>query len=778
MPENKNINKIKKELEQNRDILDQNSKEIKGYGSIAKKIIDPKTQDINFDNLSVSNAKSISTNLFNIKGKDNLTDYQIAEVLFSQISNTNDINDSALEELILSHRHSYKEYDVLTKEFAEIQRAMEMMASDIVYPNVNGLSGLKIEFKNNNDQVNGERYDDLIKFLKPLEDISLTMMSKRLYSFDIHKELISRIISTLKYGATMVVTIPYSNIANDLLYDSHKRSQRLGETYQSFDKDRYYYFDDLDELEKQIQTSYENKQSGMRKDITVNLGENFNYNLNKITGENKEYAHDFIDTMFYSQSDVDALSLILAQEGKDIIEDNESYTTTGGASDVFELVSKGEAIYDKENNSGLPNNEFLALENIREKRKLKFNLDKIKGCTTDVIDLKRALPLFIKNELMGVLLIKQENEFSNQKLGTSLRMLLTPEQTDIYSPGAGNSVKERMRQIILDDMGRTLQRNMSKKLLRNNPTLIEDMEYLLDELDIESLVKTRVRFIPAEYITLYTVGEGVMGTSFIEKSKVYIHAAVNLMKSELIHQIFLNRDRYIFKIPHSNDSSVAIMVRQALKLFRNAMPTFSHLANNDTINNTLASRSTMIIPTTPNDKPLFDIEKLDQTQYTPVDQDFYNKIRNQATAHFGYPADMLDPNSNIDFAKKITQINLTTAMLVMTLQNQFTLPISEECTRRIRYMTGNPALECIVTFDPPRELKDTAIGEILNQTNTISEVYEKIIDEDTSIEEDNKGIAKYYLREELLKGVVDLKLIDKVKERYQIEGVPSTEDVE
>lgn len=93
-------------------------------------------------------------------------------------------------------------------------------------------------------------------------------------------------------------------------------------------------------------------------------------------------------------------------------------------------------------------------------------------------------------------------------------------------------------------------------------------------------------------------------------------------------------------------------------------------------------------------------------------------------------------------------------------------------------MTGNPALECIVTFDPPRELKDTAIGEILNQTNTISEVYEKIIDEDTSIEEDNKGIAKYYLREELLKGVVDLKLIDKVKERYQIEGVPSTEDVE
>lgn len=117
-------------------------------------------------------------------------------------------------------------------------------------------------------------------------------------------------------------------------------------------------------------------------------------------------------------------------------------------------------------------------------------------------------------------------------------------------------------------------------------------------------------------------------------------------------------------------------------------------------------------------------------------------------------------------------------MLVMTLQNEMTIPVSEECTRRLRYLTGNDKLECIVTFDPPRELTDNAMGEILNQTNTISEIYEKIIEEDTSIEEENKEIAKYYLREKLLTGLVDLSILDEIKEKYSIEGAPSTEDVD
>ena len=781
MEKEKNIRRLQKDLEENRSNLEQTSKEIKGYGRVISNIIDPKTKDINFDNISISNTKSISSTLFNMKGRDSLTGNEISELLYAQISGANDLNQEGLEELIMAQRHSYKEYDFLVREMPEIQRALDLMATDVVYPNAFGKSGIKIEFRNNNEKKNGEKYSELIKYLRPLEDMSLTMSSKRLYSYDIETEAQERVKSTMKYGATLVVSVPYSNIANDLLYDAYKTNKKLGEHYTPFKEDTSFYYDDLqkDVLDR-LQASYENKQNKQMESFKSAMGES-GYRLNKIINTPEStYGYDFIDSSFYSQGDVDELVNVIASEASNpefgLVSDNENHKPNTGNGDMFEYMS---SLAESRQDVMFTDQEFQNLQELKEKRKLRFNIDKIRGCTHDVLDLKKVLPLFIKNELMGVLAIKEENEFSNQRLGTSLKMLLSQDQVDRYSLASlDTSTKARMKSIILDDMGNTLRRNIDKRLLRNNPTLLEDIEYLLEESKIENLLKTRVRFIPAEYITLYRVGEGNMGTSFLEKAKAYIHSAINLKKVYELDQIFLNKNRFIFKTPHTNDSSIATMVKNAVRLFRNTMPTFGHLANADIINNTLASRSVVIVPQTPNKEDVFSIERLDQTTTEPPDKEFLDTLRNNATSHFGYPADVLDPNSNIDFAKKISHINLTTAQMVLTMQRLLTLPLSEECTRRIRGMTGNNLLECIVTFEPPRELMDEVIGDMLNQTNTIAEVYEKIIDEDTSIEKDNKEIAKYYIREELLRGLIDLKLIDKVKERYSIEGVPSPEDVE
>ena len=777
-----NVNKVRKELEENREHLEQSSKEIKGYGRTISKIIDPSTREINFDNLSVSNARAISSNLFNMKGKDKGSDYQISQLLYAQMSGANEVTQDALEDLMASNRHSYKEYDILVKEMSEIGRAIDLMASDVVFPNAVGKSGLKVEFRNNNENANGERYSDLIKFLRPLEDISLTLSSRRLYNFNLEKEVMDRVKSVMKYGATMVVTIPYSNIANDLLYDAYKRNKMLGESYVPT-KESFFYINDLEkDVLDRMQAAYENKQSEQLKDIKQAFGESKPMLQDIIGNSESTYGYDLIDMTYYTQSDVDEVASAIRESYKedpeDLVTGNESYRPNASG-DIYSLIAGKEDSIIRDNNGNFTQDEFAKLEDLKEKRKLKFNIDKIKGCTSDILDLKRTLPLFIKNELMGVMCIKEENEFSNQRMGTSLKMLLTPDQTEMYSMSNVNgSTKEKMRRIILDDMSSTLRRNLSKKLLRNNPTLIEDIEYLLDEEDIESLLKTRVRFIPAEYITFYKTGDGVMGESFVEKSKMYIKAAIDLIKNHMLNKIYLDKDQYLFKIPHSNDASVNTMVRNSIRMFRSAMPTFEHLANSDIINNTLAKRSTIILPQLPSGNDLFTIEKLEATKPEPMDQEFLDKLRNNATAPFGYPADVLDPNSNMDFAKKIAQINITTAMMVMRLQNEMTIPVSEECTRRLRYLTGNDKLECIVTFDPPRELTDNAMGEILNQTNTISEIYEKIIEEDTSIEEENKEIAKYYLREKLLTGLVDLSIIDEIKEKYSIEGTPSTEDID
>ena len=488
-----NVNKVRKELEENREHLEQSSKEIKGYGRTISKIIDPSTREINFDNLSVSNARAISSNLFNMKGKDKGSDYQISQLLYAQMSGANEVTQDALEDLMASNRHSYKEYDILVKEMSEIGRAIDLMASDVVFPNAVGKSGLKVEFRNNNENANGERYSDLIKFLRPLEDISLTLSSRRLYNFNLEKEVMDRVKSVMKYGATMVVTIPYSNIANDLLYDAYKRNKMLGESYVPT-KESFFYINDLEkDVLDRMQAAYENKQSEQLKDIKQAFGESKPMLQDIIGNSESTYGYDLIDMTYYTQSDVDEVASAIRESYKedpeDLVTGNESYRPNASG-DIYSLIAGKEDSVVRDNNGNFTQDEFAKLEDLKEKRKLKFNIDKIKGCTSDILDLKRTLPLFIKNELMGVMCIKEENEFSNQRMGTSLKMLLTPDQTEMYSMSNVNgSTKEKMRRIILDDMSNTLRRNLSKKLLRNNPTLIEDIEYLLDEEDIESLLK-------------------------------------------------------------------------------------------------------------------------------------------------------------------------------------------------------------------------------------------------------------------------------------------------
>ena len=88
---------IKKKLEENRRELDQNTKEVMGYGSTMAKIIDPNINKIDYEKMSINNIKSNSANLFNIKGKDKETQIPLNELFYAQVMSVNQIDPNELE---------------------------------------------------------------------------------------------------------------------------------------------------------------------------------------------------------------------------------------------------------------------------------------------------------------------------------------------------------------------------------------------------------------------------------------------------------------------------------------------------------------------------------------------------------------------------------------------------------------------------------------------------------------------------------------------------------
>ena len=167
---------VKKRLEENRKELDQNTKEVMGYGSTMAKIIDPNINKIDYEKMSINNIKSTSANLFNIKGKDKDSQIPLNELFYAQIMSINNLDPNELDSVMNTTRYRMREYSVLVKELPEIRNVLNLLADDVVYPNASGLSGIRIEFKNNTG-TEGESDADLLKYFRPLDDRMVLKMS-------------------------------------------------------------------------------------------------------------------------------------------------------------------------------------------------------------------------------------------------------------------------------------------------------------------------------------------------------------------------------------------------------------------------------------------------------------------------------------------------------------------------------------------------------------------------------------------------------------------------
>lgn len=767
---------VKKRLEENRKELDQNTKEVMGYGSTMAKIIDPNINKIDYEKMSINNIKSTSANLFNIKGKDKDSQIPLNELFYAQIMSINNLDPNELDSVMNTTRYRMREYSVLVKELPEIRNVLNLLADDVVYPNASGLSGIRIEFKNNTG-TEGESDTDLIKYFRPLDDISNTLSAKRLYSFDIEKETKQRIKSTAIYGCTIVCTIPYFSIVNDLLYNDYK-IHKMGESTNLVANNEYYFNDFQKDVVDRISESYDIKESTYKNredDSRVNKL------ISKMTS--KESHINFLEHSFYSQSDVDLITTLLSKESDSLISNNEHYVANKSG-DIYDILNKapsGEAD-DSRINQLQP-----YLEEIKDRKKLKLNIDKIKGCTTEILDLNSTLPLFIKDELMGVLLLQQESDQLKATVGSSLKLLMQNATFNTGTLADGSDYRTKMKTLLMQDLGDILEKNIDKKLLRNNPQLIEELEFLLENSSTEDLLKTKIRFVPAEYLTMYKLGDGLssngglesnlMGTSMLEESKPYIHALIGLNKSALINEVFYSKPRYLFKIPHSNDAAGLTKIMDHVRLFRNVLPSLKDVGEPNVMNNSLRSYHTVLVPQLPDGSDLFTIEKLD-TEYHQQNEELVGRLRNAATQPFGYPADVLDPSQQIDFAKKIANINMNTLIKVLAIQKAFTIPLSEECTKRLRCLTGNNTLEVIVTFDPPKEITDSITSEMLNTINNISEIYAKMIEEDPEIPKERKELMKFNVNKELITDLLGSERYEKVKKKTIIRGVPSDEVIE
>jgi len=136
----------------------------------------------------------------------------------------------------------------------------------------------------------------------------------------------------------------------------------------------------------------------------------------------------------------------------------------------------------------------------------------------------------------------------------------------------------------------------------------------------------------------------------------------------------------------------------------------------------------------------------------------------------GYPSDMLDPSQNIDFAKKISHVNLRTQSKIINMQKTLELPLSELCTKRLQFMTGLEGIEVKVSFARPKPLSDTTSVESLDLVQRKVEMYEVLIENNTEIKDNEKAIMKAKLAKKLLSEFLDMDVLEETLHDTIVEG--------
>ena len=757
------LRKLNKNNEKITEELDGLLKATKGYGLITKDtIIDPEITNVVTNRDNMGDSVSLNEDIFNAKGKDRISGYEISDIIYSDLKSKN-TKDLLLEDLIKPRVIKNLEYNYILNNMVELTNSLDNLAEDVVFPNVSLESGIELEFVGNNSELAGERPSDLIKYFRPNEDILASIRSKRLYNFDVDEVVRDLTFNLATYGYQIAYTMPYKAIINDLLYENYTDNNPMKNyTSQSFlNQTSYTYkgsesFDDIKDIAGFAESFYDRYDSRLKSSNTniikkdefelTSFVEGLGEKVPKLGDEVEELNHLF-STRPYSYNDVDYVVNMIKEDASLF---NEQLVSASGEEDGRSSM-------------------LDIINGMKEKRQRKFVIDNVKGCTFEFLDINKVQPIFIKDELIGVYVVEAIPEDQKYKLGNSLTNIINSSQID-DGLNLGDNYRKQIRDILFKDVEAILRRNISKPFLRNNPNLIEDIEWLLDTQHLDDISHTRIRFIPSEYLTFFKHGPGLLGQSMLNKTKVYAMMHIQLNKAEALNKVFLNKERYKLSVNDTGSVDSKAVINKAIRTARNAVPRLTDIGIPDSMTDSiLANYQTVVVQKDAEGNESFDLSPMGLNE--PRDNSEYLRyLRNQATMNLGYPSDLLDPSQNIDFAKKISHINLRTQSKVVNMQKTLELPLSELCTKRLQHLTGNNSIEVKVSFTRPKPLSDTTTVENLDMVQRKTEMYEVLIDNNPEIKDEERIIMKAKLAKKLLSEFLDMDILEDTLHKTIVEG--------
>ena len=133
-----------KDIQDNRDKIEEIQKSTQGYGRTIDKLIKPEIKSIDYSKWNVS-SRNIHNTLFSLKGNDTKEKINIGDLIYSSMTN-DALATLNIQDILAGRLRMNREFDYLITSMPELGTSLRALADDVVYGNTVIKRSIKLEF--------------------------------------------------------------------------------------------------------------------------------------------------------------------------------------------------------------------------------------------------------------------------------------------------------------------------------------------------------------------------------------------------------------------------------------------------------------------------------------------------------------------------------------------------------------------------------------------------------------------------------------------------------
>ena len=588
-----------------------------------------------------------------------------------EIFNSSDTNSIAtfFQNRYQSRMMLYDDLDMICTQLAELQEAVLTTRDAIVTADdITSMISRSIRFEG----VSDDSVDSYIATVKEIEN-----------RYKLPKKLKNNVItSTLKFGSFYVYSIPYAKLMEEQYARKLKDPSQYGVSIKESLCESA--LDIKNELAG-LGAGYEKIPDSKFKSIVECYGSNI--------------------------SVVNEVSSIPLLDGVDVTKlfNSKDWEKTYKNNDNWKKVSKG----------------FKTTDGVIDPyQQAKGKFDSVVGVYIKYIDPRKMIPIKILDTTLGYYYIHETPMVTSQSpFSQTIRVSNNTNQVISYD----------------DNVESTFLSKITDKIVAAfDPKYVQDnakfKDLIVNALKYTDIYKNRIefQFIPAEYITEFTIGEDENneGQSILMKSLFYAKLYLALLIFKMITIITRSNDTRVYYIKNSGiDTNIVNQVQEVARSIKQKQISFLDLLNYNSIISNVGQYKDIFMPIGRSGERSIEFDTI-AGQNVDLNSEFMEFLRTNMINNTGVPSVIMNYVNEADYAKTLQMANSKFASRVLNLQLDLNPSITELYRKILRFSASSIPEDVIdklvITLNPPKILNTINSADNINTVDQLVQALLKV----------------------------------------------------